>query len=422
MVARILPPGSVMLLRHAVVLCTVAVSMGLAGCGAGGEGPGLAASVRDTTAAGVPRITHLTLGDQMPDTLRGDLRIGTLDGEAPTVFGDIRGIEAGDDGTIYVVDAQAVELRAFGEDGTFRSVIAGPGEGPGELGATNGLVRSADGTLWVHDHRKMLMQGYSPAGEFLTTSGVPVRSWSYVYSGGVDREGRFWKFDSNSDAGPRDRRDGLNETTSRSFMTSFDPAGETRDSVYLGDTSSRFWVVNHGNGQSLLGIPHTAGARPVFDPLGGFWAVDAPEYRVIHVDAEGDTVRVLRGELPPIPVTEADRDAYTAVFAERSPEMGRAVQELWEHVPAEKPRAAGVFLDDQGRVWVRRGTAGDAEAEQPVYDVYRADGDWLATLTTDFVPWTPLNPVVRNGFFYAVEKDELEVARVVRAPLPGSLR
>lgn len=100
----------------------------------------------------------------------------------------------------------------------------------------------------------------------------------------------------------------------------------------------------------------------------------------------------------------------------------RSAAELWEHVPAEKPRAAAVFLDDVGRVWVRRGTSGDAEAERPIYDVFRHEGEWLATLTTDFVPWTALNPVVRNGFFHAVEKDDLEVARVVRAALPESLR
>lgn len=402
---------------------TVAVaSAALVGCGAGGESSGPAASVRDTTETGVPRTTHLTLADHTPDTLRADLRIGTLEGEAPTVFGDIRGIEVGDDGTIYVVDAQAVELRAFEADGRFRAVLAGPGEGPGEIGATNGLVRAADGTLWVHDHGKMLMQAFSPEGEFVGTSGVPVRSWSYVYSGSVDHGGRFWKFDSNSDAGPRDRRDGLNETTYRGFMTSFDPATETRDSVFIGESSSRFWVTTFGNGQSMMGIPHTSGARPVFDPRGGFWGVDAPAYRVFHVDLQGDTARVIRGEVPAIPVTDVDRDAFVSAFEERGPEFARAAAELWDYVPAEKPRAAGVFLDDEGRVWVRRGTAGDAEAERPVYDVFRDEGEWLATLTTDFVPWTPLNPVIRNGYFHAVEKDELEVARVVRAPLPEALR
>lgn len=411
-----------MLRSRAFPVLVLLPSITLAGCGAGGESSGPAASVRDTTEAGVPRITHLTLADHSPDTLRADLRIGTLEGEAATVFGDIRGIEVGDDGTIYVVDAQAVELRAFEPDGRFRAVLAGPGEGPGEIGATNGLVRAVDGTLWVHDHGKMLMQAFSPEGGFVGTSGVPVRSWSYVYSGALDHQGRFWKFDAHSDRSPMDRRDGLNETTSRGFMTSFDPATETRDSVFIGETSNRFWVMSFENGQSVMGIPHTSGARPVFDPRGGFWAVDAPAYRVVHVDAQGDTARIIRGDVPAIPITDVDRDTYLAFWEERGPEFARSAAELWEHVPAEKPRAAAVFLDDVGRVWVRRGTSGDAEAERPIYDVFRDEGEWVATLTTDFVPWTALNPVVRNGFFHAVEKDDLEVARVVRAALPESLR
>jgi hypothetical protein len=395
-------------------------------CGGEAEGNAATEAVRDTTGSGVPRVTHLTLAERVPDTLRAELRIGELDGANPYIFGDIRGIEVGDDGTIYVVDEQARELRAFAADGTFRAVLAGAGEGPGEIGRTNGLVRDADGTLWVYDTSEYALQGYAPGGEYLRSEPSPRRARGYVFSGGVDDQGRFWRFDTYREGPYEQPKSGLSEVTADRFMKVYDPATEVLDSVFVGQQTSRSWVIATDNSTAYMGIPFTSASRPVFDPAGGFWEVAVPEYRVVHVDARGDTTRMIAAEMPTIPVTEADRETYLEAWAERWRDEGseflRGGAEMWEHVPDEKPQAAGVFLDDRGRPWVRRGSGGDAMTERPVYDVFERDGTWLATVTPDFVPWVPLNPVIRNGHFHAVEKDELEVARVVRAPLPEVLR
>lgn len=46
-----------------------------------------------------------------------------MEGAPHEVFGDVRSIEVGLDGRIYVLDGQAVELRAFDADGAFDRIV-----------------------------------------------------------------------------------------------------------------------------------------------------------------------------------------------------------------------------------------------------------------------------------------------------------
>ncbi len=58
-----------------------------------------------------------------------DLRFGSREGDDPNfIFGDIRGIQAASDGTIYVLDYSATEVRAFDPDGRYLRTISRRGE------------------------------------------------------------------------------------------------------------------------------------------------------------------------------------------------------------------------------------------------------------------------------------------------------
>ena len=73
---------------------------------------------RDTLPNGtvVVRYGELPAGEVVLAAI--DLRIGEVEGSDPNfIFGDVRGIEAGRDGTIYVLDYQASEVRPFDTEG-----------------------------------------------------------------------------------------------------------------------------------------------------------------------------------------------------------------------------------------------------------------------------------------------------------------
>ncbi len=84
--------------------------------------------------------------------LTPEIAIGELEGDMEYLFGQITSLAVASDGTIYVVDAQVPELRAYGPDGVFKAIIGGPGEGPGEIKRPDGgLAVLSDGRVLVRD-------------------------------------------------------------------------------------------------------------------------------------------------------------------------------------------------------------------------------------------------------------------------------
>ena len=112
---------------------------------------------------GLPAID--SVGPEVTDA-QVDLQFGSLEGDDPNfLFGDIRGIQAASDGTMYVLDYQAVEVRAYGPDGQYLRTIARRGEGAGEIMEANGIFLSGDTLLWMHDYGQGRIIGVDPAGE-----------------------------------------------------------------------------------------------------------------------------------------------------------------------------------------------------------------------------------------------------------------
>ena len=78
-----------------------------------------------------------------------------------------------------------------------------------------------------------------------------------------------------------------------------------------------------------------------------------------------------------------------------------------------KPILAGMFVDDEGTLWVERVVPADAPA---FYDRFSAQGDYIGSLRLAFEPargrvW------VQHGNIYSWVVDELDVPYVVRAPV-----
>ena len=125
-------------------------------------------STRETLPNGAVLVRHPDLPaiDAVgPDVIEAqlDLQFGSVDGTDPNlIFADIRGIQAASDGTIYVLDFQATQVRAYDPGGQYLRTVVRGGEGPGEISAANGILLSGDTLLWVHDHGKWTIIGVDP--------------------------------------------------------------------------------------------------------------------------------------------------------------------------------------------------------------------------------------------------------------------
>lgn len=398
----------------------LAVAFVVGSCGAR-DAPAAASATRDTLPDGTVRVRYASLPVPAVAPLEPSLSIGVVEGEPHEIFGNVRGIEADGDGTLYVLDYQASEVRAFSADGRFLRLVATRGQGPGELTEANGLVRGADGTLWIQDHGQWQMIGISLDGEEVARFPMHVRSYGFIYNGALDARGRFWKPTSHSDeARVFPPETGLNEGRSRSYLNWYDPATERSDSVFLGELDYRTYISqNSRGGYSYGGIPFTQRTITIVDPAGGFWTTSAEAYRIARLDEHADTVLVLEVDVEPLPVTEEDRESYVEGVLERSPDQRRAAEAIIALAPATKPVLDQLVMDDVGRLWVRRVVS---EGETPLYDVFTRDAEYVGSARLGFQPAPYFPPKIRDGRLYTLVLDSLEVQSVVRVDLSSDLR
>jgi len=389
----------------------------LTACGAEpGSDSGPLVSI-DTLNDGAVRIHYSSLPSGQPVVAVPELRFGSVEGDPNFVFGDVRGVEAGLDGTIYVLDYLASEIRAFDSSGQFLRKVASEGEGPGELSEANGMILVGDSILWVQDHSKWMMIGLDPKGEELARIPMHVRSYAYVWTGTVDNAGRFWKPTSHSDRdGPFIPEDGLFEGTYRLYLKSFDPSSGAVDSLYLGEDSGRSFVSM--NGRLYTSIPFDPRLVTTVDPDGGFWQVHTAGYRVARLNEKGDTTLVIEVDVDPLPVEPEDLSAFMDRFPESDTDRRRAAEEAAQFIRPSKPIIRGTFMDDGARLWIEREVRDGAN---PHFDVFDRSGDFQGSVQIGFSP-APYRPIrIRHGFLYAVELDELDVPSVVRARVPESV-
>jgi hypothetical protein len=376
-----------------------------------------ASAVRDTLPNGGVRVRYADLPTDGALETVPDLTLGAVDGEPALIFGDVRGIDVGRDGTIYVLDYQASEVRAFGREGRFLRRVAARGEGPGELTEANGMILVGDSVLWIQDHGKWAMIGVSTEGEEVGRFPMPVRSYGYMWDGTVDRAGRFWKpIEHRDEEWMFPPEEGLTESTFRRYLKWYDPTSDVADSVYLGDGTRRTHIArNRLGGHSYRGIRFDPEAIAIVDPGGGFWQTERAAYRIARLDERGDTVLVIEVDVEPLPVTQSDRSDYVEADMERSPDQRRAAEEVAALMPETKPVVAGLVVDDVRRLWVGRIVGKD---ETPLYDVFDRHGTYVGSVRLGFKPSPYLPLKIRGGQIYALVRDELDIPFVVRAGVP----
>ncbi|NIQ58551.1 MAG: hypothetical protein GWN71_35895, partial [Gammaproteobacteria bacterium] len=169
----------------------VAVLLAASACGRGDAGPAWAV-IEDTLESGVVRVVNVPpeAGDEPEWVVEEELRIGAVDAEGPTSFGQVKGIAVTGDRDVAVLDALAQEVRLFGPGGAHLATYGSKGAGPGEMEGPWGLMRSADDRLWVPDHTNDRMSVFHPARGFETSYRVHFYMYGWVWEGAMLDDGR----------------------------------------------------------------------------------------------------------------------------------------------------------------------------------------------------------------------------------------
>jgi hypothetical protein len=365
----------------------------------------------ETLASGTVHVVNTPPAQGVRPTwrLEEELRIGSVDAMGPTSFGEIKGLAVTEDGRISVLDSQAQELRVFGPTGEYLLTYGGKGGGPGEMEGAYGPMLSPDGLLWVPDSRNARMSKYDPGRGFTISHRLNILSRAYIWRGVMSADGHVLKPSIV-----------LNDERSRvlrvwdSEMTLFDslpmPAFPTEDPK--NPRNSFYWEAPGGMPSGYIGVPYFPQSQEAIDPRGVIWSTSHgdPSYRIVRWVPGGDTTLVIETRREPVPVTAAERDSVIAQIRDQLRERSAAQQD-WSKIPGVKPAVTSMFVADDGRLWVRVASSGEARE----YDVYERDGRYVGTAVTPLQVWRYLSPIVRGDWFWAVVIDDFGVSYVVRA-------
>ncbi|HEX6135105.1 MAG TPA: 6-bladed beta-propeller [Longimicrobiales bacterium] len=385
-------------------------------------------------ASGGPSVTREVVGDTTivriagattPDTAVQEVVIGELEGADEYTFGNVQDIAVADDGTMYVLDGQTLNIRVYSPDGTHVRTFGRQGEGPGELKQPYGMLFLSDGRLVVRDAGNARMNVYSRDGESLTTWPIP---GGFITSAPIFRDE-----DDNvyTDIIAVRHDDG----SWRTGMLRLSSSGEWGDTVvrpYVDYEPPRLTatrVSGNNRSMSMSNVPFWPQALSAMNRNGEFIGGIADRYAVFIWRSDGTVLRIER-DVAPVPVDQAE----AAAAIER---VTRSMQNLdgswsWDgpQPPPTKPAFTEIRVGDDNRIWIRISQPGvrqppdpdaerDARGRMPVdqwleptvYEVFESDGDYVGAvrLPDRFRPMT-----IRGGHVWGVLRDEYDVQYVAR--------
>lgn len=323
-----------------------------------------------------------------------ELRIGTIEGADEYMFGELNSMAVDEAGSMYVLDAQALEVRVYDAEGTFTQRIGRSGGGPGEFKRPGGVGFLPDGRLVVRDPGNARINVYSRVGATLDSWPIPGGFFTSAPIF-IDDAGHVY-----TDIIAERREDG----TFRTGLLRLDSTGIEVDTLrrpfedYERPSLIAQNVVGESRSVSMTGVPFWPDALSTLNRAGEFVGGIADHYALTTWRADGTVQRIER-DVARVPVNPDE----SATAVERTTRMMRNTQANWRwegpRPPTDKPAFKQIRVGEDGRIWVSVSRPADrvppdadaepdAQGRRPldrwiepsVYDVYEPDGAFIGTV------------------------------------------
>ncbi len=354
-------------------------------------------------------------------TVTEEVRIGSVAGDPEYQFGFLAFVEVGDDGTMYAMDLQAQEVRAYDPQGTYLRSIGGPGSGPGEIG--QGAVFVFDdgrGGLIVPDLGNQRVNRYLPSGEpagsfpIALAAGVPTR-W------GVDPQGRLFAQLRGLNV------QGISSLAEGDPIVVYDTTGAVVDTIALLPQGQTLAEATEEQFSMVLFAP-----EPVWDldQSGSIYYGMNDQYRVLVNDPDGNLVRVITRDIEQKPVEESDKNAIISAIREQYAQIGVPPAQLEGLIQGIGfadffPAFGLIFLGPGETLWAQRIRSSKDMAEgseegfefdaqdigSPEWEVFDSEGRYLGVVELP-EGFQPVN--VEGELLYGIWRDELDVQYIMR--------
>ena len=370
-------------IHHAFLRSQVAVVLLSAGCGVSDRSEAIGPGRADSAGVEIVRNTDEPLA-------RGELvqparRVFGSEEEGPELFGSVGTARLHPNGSLWIEDSQAREIRVFDPgSGAHLFTIGGRGDGPGEFRRSAFLGFDGEGSAYAYDFEHRRLSVFSESGEFLHSHLMPSSlgfsprplhvTPAGTLLGQIAREIGRIPVDGST------FRD-----TVRIWTMPLDGTAPT----LVWEAPSALWYFRDG---VQVVVPYT-GVLPAPYAGGSLWGLR--DDRVYVTDAAGEASYSVYGPAGLERRVEIDRaprriDGFSATeFVEqlrRSPfpeSLVRIYERHLSDMPIPEARRRpwdALVVTDEGGAWLLR--AGDAEAvmagappNDRTWDVFDAEGD-----------------------------------------------
>jgi hypothetical protein len=338
-----------------------------------------------------------------------DLRIGSRDGAGPDAFSSMMSLSlaVADDGSIFVLDGQAGEVRVFGPAGDHVRTFGRAGAGPGEFRAPTLAGWGAEGHLWVVDPGNARYSVFTADGDYVTSHRREISYSMAPWPGAVDGAGRILDV-------------GIDRAVGEPALVRVDPRTAAADTFPLPRyDGGRFVQLNEaGLPMRAVSIPFAGRLVWKIDPRGYVWSSITDEYRVARAGLGGDTLLIVERAARPLRVTAEERADAVERLAEF---VASGVPVDPSRIPTTKPPLHDFTVDDQGYLWVLPAMEDVADGAELGYHVFDPEGRFLGRVPTPtpVAFWPARSVVVRGDHLYGFTFDEYEVPYLVRLRIEG---
>jgi hypothetical protein len=358
--------------------------------------------------------------------LEPEVSIGMLEGPDEYLIGSPRALAVSEDGRIYMLDRQVMKVRVYAPDGTHIRDIGREGGGPGEFEGPDGMTTLPDGRLLVRDPGNARVAEFSADGEYLG---------QFWLAGGFNTSRRFYA-DTAGNSYAMVLLDAEASVFDWKFgLARYGPDGEVRDTIPAPTWNyDRPQVSASRDGSTSINyVPFTGQDWWTFSPLGYMIGGVSTDYR-FDLFRVGEPVLRIERDWTPIRVkpeeAEERKRRQVAGFRRNFGSWS------WNGppIPDTKPAFRDLFASEEGNIWVLvsqegRETMTEEEAreeeqrtrmpplrfeEPPAYDVFAPDGRFLGHVRVPEDFSNRPGPIVRGDTVWAVARDELDVATIVR--------
>jgi hypothetical protein len=384
---------------HALLLLVLLVPFAglLAGCE--GSSPTRSAAEVDTLANGTIEIRNPPTGLWRPEDSWSVVevwRLGTVSGEGPEVFGDIRDLQLDALGRVWVYDGHAREIRVFDASGRHVRTVGQAGRGPGEFVNVAALRWSPGGRLWAVDQQAGRVSVFDTTGTFVTSHRIGTFYQLFPWPGAIDELGLFYDVTMEPEPG------------GEVFLVRFDSLLNPVDTLTLPRHPDGPQVFEHVDEHSYtsVSIPFSGEALWAIARDGGFWVAITGRYQLLRLGPSGDTLRVSSKPFEPVPVRREEVDAAIERMDWFRGRIDRS------RIPDFKPAIDRSLLDDEGNLWVVPLREGDDRGR--LAQVFDSAGFYLGELDLP-ISLIGLSPaVIRENTMVAVVTDSLDVPYIAR--------